>query len=90
MKYSYAVVCWIGPGGRCLGDMSQDTYESFITKGLLFGEQRSTMVCFSEYMLGVCDRWLGNEYANLSSPVLLHSFVGIHNPPAATICRNHW
>ena len=57
IKYSYAVVCWIGPGGRCLGDMSQDTYESCITYGLLFGEQRSTMagkVCLSAYMLGVC------------------------------------
>ena len=93
IKYTYAVVCWIGPGGRCQGDMPQCTYESCVTKGLLFGEQRSTMagkVCLSECMLDSCDCMLGRVYARLSSLLLLHSFVGIHNPPAATICRNHW
>ena len=44
--------------------------------------------CLSEYLLDVCDDGLG-AVAN-SSPPLLHSFVSIHNPPTATICRNHW
>ena len=34
----------------------------------------------------VCDSCpIANSY-----PHLLYSFVGIHNPPTATICRNHW
>ena len=43
----------------------KDIYETCRTKGLLFGEQKSTStmagkVCFSEGMLDVCDDGLGN------------------------------
>ena len=56
----------LGPmSGNLSSDKSQDTYNTCRTKGILFGEQRSTTMngrqsLFSEYVLDMCDDGWGN------------------------------
>ena len=90
----------LGPmSGNLSSEKSQDTYNTCRTKGIFFGEQRSTTMngrqsLFFWICVGYVWWWLGELFdscpvANISPP-LLHSVVGKHDPPTAIICRNHW
>ena len=82
--------------GKLPANRFQDTYETCRTKGVLFGEQRSTMAgkvaCVN--MCWMCVMMVGGLFDGFpvtnSSPPLLHSFVGIYSSPSTAICMNNW
>ena len=88
IKYSCAVVGWIGPGGQCLETCLQTGFKTLIMicRTIPFVcEQRSTMagkVNLSEYVLDLCDIGWGNslitvlcsqQFSSFAKPICGHT-----------------
>ena len=96
IKHSCTGVCWIGlePMFR---NLSSDRYQDTCRTNWKFwwaNEYNCRQSSIVWICVGCVWWWLEELFdscpvANISPP-LLHPFVGIHKPPTATICRNHW